>query len=146
MPTQKAKGTAKTIGEKVGIPIGMAMRENGYAISTSESPKKLTDTNGWKELMNQQLPDKDLAEVHREGLRADKKVFKNNNETGEIELVSEEPDHLVRHKYLETAYKIKGKLKESVELLDERSTYIENQNVIIIVKEAEEKIRKQLEN
>ena len=72
MATIKAKGTAKTIGEKVGIPIGQAMRENGYSISTSESPKKLTETKGWQELMDQQLPDKDLVGVHKQGLEATK--------------------------------------------------------------------------
>lgn len=35
----------------------------------------------------------------KEGLNASKKVFKNNNETGEIEEVSEEPDHKTRRDY-----------------------------------------------
>lgn len=54
------------------------------------------------------IPDSDLIRVHLEGLQAGKKIFKNNNESGEIELVSEEPDHAVRHKYLDSAYKLKG--------------------------------------
>lgn len=54
------------------------------------------------------IPDKDLIRVHKEGLEASKKVFKNNNESGEIELVGEEPDYAVRHKYLDSAYKLKG--------------------------------------
>ena len=54
------------------------------------------------------LPDELLAKVHREGLSASKEVWKNNNESGEIEKVSEEPDYAVRHKYLDTAYKLKG--------------------------------------
>ena len=54
------------------------------------------------------LPDKKLIEVHLEGLEAGKRVFKNNNETGEIEDMGVEPDYAVRHKYLDSAYKIKN--------------------------------------
>ena len=141
MPTQKAKGTAKTIDEKVGIPIGQAMRENGYSVSTSESPKKLTETKGWQELMDQQLPDKDLVGVHKQGLEATKFIPETSNQEQ-----TEVPDYSVRQKYLETAYRIKGRLKDTEgEKIDESTTFIQNQNVIIIVKDAEDKIRKQLE-
>ena len=54
------------------------------------------------------LPDKDLIKVHKEGLQAGKHIYKNNNETGEIDDLGVEPDYAVRHKYLETAYKIKN--------------------------------------
>lgn len=54
------------------------------------------------------LPDELLAQIHREGLFATKTIFKNNNSTGEIEAVAEEADFAVRHKYLDSAYKIKG--------------------------------------
>src|SRR3990167_5766066 len=54
------------------------------------------------------LPDKDLIKVHKEGLQAGKHIYKNNNETGEIEDMGVEADYAVRHKYLETAYKIKN--------------------------------------
>ena len=54
------------------------------------------------------LPDEDLIKVHKEGLKASKEVWKNNNESGEIEKVSEEPDYSTRHKYLDSAYKLKG--------------------------------------
>ena len=65
-------------------------------------------TQGWNELMDKYLPDKDLAKVHKEGLQAGKHIFKNNNETGEIEDLGIEPDYSVRHKYLESGYKLKG--------------------------------------
>src|SRR3990167_7852481 len=54
------------------------------------------------------LPDKDLIKVHKEGLQAGKHIYKNNNENGEIEDMGIEADYAVRHKYLETAYKIKN--------------------------------------
>ena len=49
------------------------------------------------------LPDEDLIKVHKEGLQASEKVF-----SKEGELLSEKPDYGVRHKYLDSAYKIKG--------------------------------------
>lgn len=49
------------------------------------------------------LPQETLYEIHREGLFASKPFF---NEAGEK--VSEEADFSVRHKYLDTAYKLKG--------------------------------------
>jgi phage terminase small subunit len=58
--------------------------------------------------LSEAFTDKELIKVHKEGLQASKKIFKNNNESGEVELVGDEPDYPTRHKYLETAYKLKG--------------------------------------
>jgi len=55
-----------------------------------------------------QLPDDKLVEVHLEGLEAGKHIYKNNNETGEIDDLGVEADYAVRHKYLDSAYKLKG--------------------------------------
>jgi hypothetical protein len=54
------------------------------------------------------IPDELLERVHLEGLDAGKHTYKNNNETGEIEDMGVEPDYGVRHKYLDTAYKLKN--------------------------------------
>lgn len=56
----------------------------------------------------EQIPDNDLIRVHLEGLQAGKTIYKNNNSSGEIEEVGYEPDYAVRHKYLDSAYKLKG--------------------------------------
>lgn len=54
------------------------------------------------------IPDELLKKTHLEGLKAGKKIFKNNNATGEIEEVGIEPDYATRHKYLDSGYKLKG--------------------------------------
>lgn len=54
-----------------------------------------------------QISDKELLKVHKEGLKASRKIFRNNMKTGAIEYVGSEPDHTTRHKYLDTAYKLK---------------------------------------
>ena len=54
------------------------------------------------------VPDDKLFKVLDEGLEAGKRIFKNNNESGEIEDLGVEPDFPTRHKYLETGLKIKN--------------------------------------
>lgn len=54
------------------------------------------------------IPDDKLHEVLMEGLQAGKTVYKNNNATKEVEEVGYEADYAVRHKYLDTALKLKG--------------------------------------
>ena len=48
------------------------------------------------------LSEEDLIKVHKEGLQASEQIFK------EGVLVAEKPDYSVRHKYLDSAYKLKG--------------------------------------
>lgn len=56
------------------------------------------------DVLEQALPDHLLAEVHREGLYATKAVF---NDKGEN--VAEDADFNARAKYLDMAYKLRGK-------------------------------------
>ena len=76
---------------------------------------KFQKTKGWQELIDKYISEDKLVKVHSEGLNAGKKVFKNNNSTGEIEEVYFEPDYAVRHKYLETGYKIRRRLSDKQE-------------------------------
>ena len=48
MATQKQKNSVKDISENLGKPIGKIMRENGYSITTSETPQLLTESKGFK--------------------------------------------------------------------------------------------------
>ena len=98
MPTIKQKKAVKVLlSEKVGS-IGEAMRQSGYSKSVSETPQKLTESEGWKELMEEHLPDDLLSKVHKQGLEATKKENKKTVK-----------DFQTRHKYLDTAYKLKNK-------------------------------------
>ncbi len=80
----------------------------------SKGSQLLTNTNiikavaEVKKTIAEQIPDELLVKTHLEGLEAGKHVYKNNNESGEIEDMGVEPDFAVRHKYLESAYKLKG--------------------------------------
>lgn len=106
VPTPNQRAVALKVKEKLEkgekIEIGPIMREVGYAATSALHPTKaLTSTPGWKKLMDEYLPDLKLLEVHAEGLLATTKDGK--------------PDFAVRHKYLETGYKVKAKISGDVQ-------------------------------
>ena len=101
MPTIKQKKAFKAVVS--GSTLTQAMKDVGYSEETSKRTNKLTATVGWKELMEKHLPDDTLAQVHHEGLKAGSKIIIDGKDTGIVV-----PDYSVRHKYLDTAYKLKG--------------------------------------
>lgn len=94
MATEKQKLVAKLITENHGN-ISKSMRQAGYSDVTASTPKNLTESKGWKELMEQHLPDDVLAEKHRQ-------LLDKVDEKGEI-------DTNAVSKALDMAYKLKGK-------------------------------------
>ena len=109
MVTIKQK-TAVKIAVENGGNISKAMREAKYSPETAKNPSKLTESKGWQELMKQHLPDKLIAKKHKQLLNKEGVIVKNNNKTGEIEVVKTgELDVQAVSKGLEMAYKLKGK-------------------------------------
>jgi len=92
-PTEKQKRAFKEIVEN-GSNKKDAMIKAGYSKNTAIAPTKMTETKGWEKLMEEHIPDDLLSKVHNEGLEA---------------VSNKKPDFGVRHKYLDTAYKLKGK-------------------------------------
>lgn len=102
--TNKQKAVAKKIvGSGGSMTISQAMREVGYSEKTIDEPKKLTESKGWKELMETLLPDEKLLLRHAEGLDATKIHSSHTEPDREV------PDYAVRAKYVELGYKVKGK-------------------------------------
>lgn len=77
-----------------GGNVSAAAREVGMSEATIHTPKNITESDGWKTLMETYLPDENLVKVHKAGLAATRGKKK-------------EPDYFTRHMYLDTAYKIK---------------------------------------
>ncbi len=69
MATEKQKLAKIKVVEFRGN-VSKAMREVGYKEKTAKNPKNLTESKGWKELMDDFLPDELLSEKHRELLKA----------------------------------------------------------------------------
>ena len=125
--TTRQKLVAKKLVENGGS-VSKAMVEAGYSPATAKTPQKLTESKGWLELMADKLPDDLLLKKTLEGLEANKQlaarvVFKKaaptSQNAGELPLAGsqtddfiEVPDMPTRHKYLETALKMRNKLKE----------------------------------
>lgn len=107
-----------------GGNITEAMRVAGYKESTINNPSNLTASKSWEELLEEHLPDSLLADTIEEGLKATKPISariimqKGKNDLGSQDAWSktddfiEVEDYAVRHKYVETALKIKGKIPE----------------------------------
>lgn len=102
MATQKQKKAMANLVENCGN-VSKSMRQAGYKNASAKNPKVLTESKGWQELIEEYLPDTLLAKVGREGLQA----------TREGSDREEEPDHAIRHRYLDTALKIKNKYPSS---------------------------------
>lgn len=92
--TQRHLKAAKNLGKSKTE--AEAFEKAGYSPNYAKTGE-VKKTKGWQELMEKELPDKMLLKVHKEGLKAKNKRA---------------PDFAVRHKYLDTAYKIKKKTDE----------------------------------
>ncbi len=106
MATIRQKNAAKKVVE-MGGNVSKAMEAAGYSPKTAKTPKKLTKSKGWEELMKEYLPDKLLAEKHKELLTIPKRVRKFVK--GELESEYEELDSQAISKGLDMGYKLKGK-------------------------------------
>lgn len=104
-PTIKAKLVFQEVVK--GRSISSSMVKHGYSKSTAKNTGKLTNTKGWKYLVDKYISETKLAKVHAEGLAATKYESRLTGK-GESEII-EVPDFSVRHKYLESGYKVRGK-------------------------------------
>lgn len=102
--TKKQKGFVKEYA-KTGNGVQSALKAydtDDYAtagviaVENLEKPKI-------QNALDEALPDELLTDIHREGLLATRPFF---NDDGDK--VAEDADYNVRHKYLDTAYKLKG--------------------------------------
>jgi hypothetical protein len=99
--TQKQVRAIKLLSENVRKPIGKVMLEAGYSLESSKKPKRLTDSKAFKEIMHEYFPDRVLAKVAQDGLKATK-LHGTTDDFVEI------PDHQARHKFWRDIVALKG--------------------------------------
>ena len=87
-----------------GGNVSKAMRDAGYSEMTAKTPQKLTESKAFNELMSEAITDAKLIKVIDDGLTANR-TFTEDGDTIDV------PDHAIRHKFLETALKVKGAFK-----------------------------------
>lgn len=90
MATMKQKLAFSKLAGKVGKSVGSAMRESGYTAITSNTPKKLTESKGFQELLHLYAPNDLLVRVGLDALSATKQ----DPYTGEVS-----PDYATRYAY-----------------------------------------------
>jgi len=89
MATPKQEKAMKLKLENPTAPMRKIMRMAGYSEDSARYPKRLTESKGWKELLNKYFPDDRLLQVHNELL--------------------ESKDQRVKREALDMAYKLKDK-------------------------------------
>jgi hypothetical protein len=106
MATLRQKVAVTKIIENHGN-VSKAMKEAGYPPTTYANPSNLTNSKGFRELIDQMgITDEKLIKVLDEGLGATKAVVMGVK--SEESFVDVQPDYAIRHKYLETGLKLKG--------------------------------------
>lgn len=128
---RRVYNTKGTFRQKIAIQkvienggnVSKAMREAGYSPQSAVNPSKLTESKTWEELMEQHFPDSKLSKVIDEGLEATRVISAVNTgkeANGATTDFVDVPDHAVRHKFTETALKLKKKFpSEKMQLLGE---------------------------
>lgn len=112
--TIKQRKALAILSQDTTKSLGQAMREAGYSKVSANKPSKLTNSKGFQALVNKYLPDSKLLEVHAQGLEATKvisAVVTGKDADEKTNDFIDVPDYATRHKYLETGYKLKGKLE-----------------------------------
>lgn len=138
-PTLKQQKAVALMAENGGNA-SKAMRDAGYSPQTAVTPSKLTESIGFQDLLDKYIPELKLLQVHEEGLSANKvisaRAIRKSGEPHDADEDTDDfvevPDYAVRHKYLETGYHIRGKMKPD---LDVTVNFI----VPVIVKNAADK-------
>lgn len=117
MATIKAKIAFKET-LKNGGNIKEAMIKAKYAPTTVKNSENLTNSKGWLQLVEEKLSDSVLLKVHKEGLKATTKkphMIDRDDKGRPIYEYTDEVDHPTRHRFLETAYKLKHRYGEGTD-------------------------------
>lgn len=80
-----------------GGNVSRAMRDANLSDAYASNPQKMKASKGWQELLDEYIPEDLLQQKLKEGLGATKTL----GETPEV-------DFQTRHKYLDTAFKLRG--------------------------------------
>lgn len=101
-----------------GGNITKAMLAAGYSPNTANTPQKLTESKGFKELLQQYLPIEDAFTATKEALVATRKraeITDRDDKGRPIYEYYEEEDHQVRLKAAEQHYRLHGRYGDNVD-------------------------------
>lgn len=113
------------------------IRTKAHRLMTKENIIKAVEEI--KLSLAEKIPDELLMKVHLEGLQASDKVF---NSEGEV--ILEKPDYAVRHKYLDSGYKLKGSYAAEKQINLNIHAEITNPKARELAEEYESKLKQDL--
>ena len=109
------KEMAKEVFDKIEADprrsMGEVMQEVGYSKTYSRVPQTFKNTEVAKKEYKARFPEKLLEKIHKEGLKATTKkphLIDRDDKGRPVYEYVEEVDYSTRHKYLDSAYKLKG--------------------------------------
>ena len=105
MATIKQKKAAKALVGNGGN-VTQAMLEAEYSPNTANTPQKLTESEGFKEIWNELIPKRLVVKVHKQLLEKKEIIRHFNHDTGEYEMQKGEQPHSDTVKAVDMAYKI----------------------------------------
>ncbi len=129
MATEKQKKAMDKMVENGGI-ISKAMIEAGYSENTANTPQKLTDSKGWKELMELHIPQSLIAEKH-------KALLNKVDKEGEIDVTAVRAG-------VDMAHKLYGNYAPEKNLNLDINVDITNPKAVELAQEYEERLKKNL--
>lgn len=104
------------IGKGERTSMTQAAIAEGYSANYAKSGV-LQKTDTWNDLVEKYLPDDALAQAHIEGLKA--KLVKTATDEGQITDEKFYPDHQTRFKFLDSAYKLKKRYDNTINVRGE---------------------------
>ena len=113
----KEKALVQRLKDKPLEPLKTALEAVGYSPSVQHNPNQITQRPSFIQLLEESgITDQKLSNKLDEGLEATKLVIYGQE-------VIEPPDHNSRHKYLETALKLKGHLTNNTNIAIQANDY-----------------------
>ena len=128
MATTKQQNALANVVENGGN-VSKAMIKAGYSPNTAKTPQKLTQSKAFVQYMEEAgVTDTKIVQVLKEGLDASKPVVMGKESSDSF--VDIQPDFQTRHKYLETALRVKGigqgkdgdKLADFIQVINEKGS------------------------
>lgn len=113
--TLRQKIVFSKLMEGKGSSMKKILKEAGYSESVQNAPTKVTKSKTWQDLMEQYLPDDQLAKIHNDLLNKKENIVVKDRFGGVEIIPTGQVDTQAAKAALEMAYKLKGKNKEDNE-------------------------------
>jgi hypothetical protein len=140
-PSLRQKLAIQKVLENPSMGVSRAMLEVGYAPTTAENPRELTDSKAWHDLVDKHLPDSILVTRHLELLnKRESHVVSAGPGLGSSIEMTDQPDTAAVTKALDMAYKLKRKYPQEGLPPGSGNPIV---NILVQIQETEQRLAKE---